>query len=208
MQRRRPHGEESWLFSYADLITNLLLFFVVLVTASNISSVKMQQIAKAVSGEEVPESLEHIKEEIDRRIEARNLQEMVRTDLTDQGLKLALNSGIVFASGRADIAPQMEETLSSMLEVLAPYSSRYNFAVEGHTDDQPVLPSSPFPSNWELSTSRAIAVRGRLETLGVTKERIRVEGYADTIPLPEEDLQDLDDEARRARHRRVIVRVY
>ena len=208
MQRRRPVAEESWLFSYADLITNLLLFFVVLVTASNISAVKMQQIAAAVSGEEAPESLQKIKEEIDRRIEERNLQEMVSTDLTDQGLKLSLNSGIVFASGRADIEKQMEETLGSMLEVLAPYSSRYLFAVEGHTDDQPVSAGSPFPSNWELSTSRAIAVRGRLETIGVTKERIRVEGYADTIPLPEEDLEGLDEQGRRARHRRVIVRVY
>lgn len=208
MQRRRPSGEESWLFSYADLITNLLLFFVVLVTASNISAVKMQQIAAAVSGEEVPESLQSIKEKIDKRIEERDLQEMVRTDLTDQGLKLMLNSGIVFASGRADIEPKMEETLNSMLELLPQDGKRYNFAVEGHTDDQPVSLGSPFPSNWELSTSRAISVRGRLEGIGVGRDQIRVEGYADTIPLPDEELEGLDEEARRARHRRVIVRVY
>lgn len=193
--------------SYADLITNLLLFFVVLLTAANISTTKMQQIAKEMSGEEAPESLAHIKEEIDKRIVEQSLQELVRTDLTDKGLELSLNSGLVFASGEADIAPAMEVTLSSMLSVLAPYSAKYFFAVEGHTDERPVL-TGRFPSNWELSASRAIAVRARLEKIGVESKRIRVEGYADTQPLPEETLQGLSIEERQARHRRVIVRVY
>lgn len=208
MKRRRPNHEEAWLLSYADLITNLLLFFVVLLSAANISTAKMQQIAKEMSGEDAPESLEAIKEQIDKRIEERQLQDMVRTDLTDKGLELSLNSGIVFASGAADIEQAMEETLSSMLEVLAPYSERYFFAVEGHTDSQPIAAGSKFPSNWELSTSRAIAVRARLEEIGVAAKRIRVEGYADTMPLPEDTLVGLDELERRARHRRVIVRVY
>jgi hypothetical protein len=44
--------------------------------------------------------------------------------------------------------------------------------------------------------------------VGITRERIRVEGYADTIPLPETTLEGLSDEERLARHRRVIVRIY
>jgi len=207
MQRRRPRHEEGWLLSYADLITNLLLFFVVLLTAANISTSKLQQIAEAVSGKEQPESLSAIKEQIDKRIVEQSLQDLVRTDLTDKGLELSLNSGIVFASGEADIAPAMEETLASMLGILAVYSSKYLFAVEGHTDERPVA-TSRFPSNWELSAARAIAVRARLEKIGVENKRIRVEGYADTIGLPEESLTGLSVEERRARHRRVIVRVY
>ena len=54
MQRRRQGHEESWLLSYADLITNLLLFFVVLLTAANISKGRMQQIVKSLSGSESP----------------------------------------------------------------------------------------------------------------------------------------------------------
>jgi len=208
MQRRRTRSEESWLLSYADLITNLLLFFVVLLMAASISTTKMQQIAKAISGAEVPQSLESIKDEIDQRIQDLAMQELVRTDLADDGLKLSLDSGLVFASGEARIEPQMERIIASMLEVLTPYSDRYSFAVEGHTDSIPVTANSRYASNWDLSALRAIAVRDRLENTGVHRDRIRVEGYADTRPLPEDSLVGLELAERRARHRRVIVRVH
>lgn len=207
MQRRTKGHEESWLLSYADLITNLLLFFVVLLTAANLSKGKMQQIAKSISGAESPASLESIRKEIDAQIAARNLQELVRTAVKDDGLELALNSGIMFDSGQAVVRPEHEEVLTSMLQVLARYSKKYSFAVEGHTDTNPIV-SAQFPSNWELSSARAIVVRQRLEGVGVPRDRIRVEGYADTRPLPEKELAGLTPPERLARHRRVVVRMY
>lgn len=208
MQRRRGRSEESWLISYADLITNLLLFFVVLLMAANISTTKMQQIAKAMSGQETPQSLESIKEEIDQRIQELSMEELVRTDLADEGLKLSLDSGLVFKLGEARIDPEMEHIIDDMLGVLTPYSERYHFAVEGHTDSTPVTPGARYSSNWDLSALRAIAVRDRLEQSGVSRDRIRVEGYADTRPLPEEAVSGLEPAERQARHRRVIVRVH
>lgn len=208
MQRRSPRHEESWLLSYADLITNLMLFFVVLLSAAQISKSKMQQIAKNISGAESPASLESIRAEIDQQIEKMQLKDVVESSLTDEGLKLSLNSGLVFDSGRAKIRPDLEAVLASMLEVLTPYSSKYNFAVEGHTDSKPVLPGGLFSSNWDLSSARAIEVRDRLETIGIARGRIRVEGYADTKPLPEAQLANLSADDRAARHRRVVVRIY
>lgn len=207
MQRRTKGHEESWLLSYADLITNLLLFFVLLLTAANLSKGKMQQIARSISGAESPASLESIRKEIDQQIADKHLQDMVRTAVKDDGLELALNSGIMFDSGQAMVRPEHEETLASMLQVLARYSKKYSFAVEGHTDPTPIV-SAAFPSNWELSAARAIVVRQRLEKVGVPRERIRVEGYADTRPLPEAELKDLSPTERLARHRRVVVRMY
>lgn len=208
MQRRGRGHEEGWLLSYADLITNLLLFFVVLLSAANLSKGKMQQIAKAISGKQSAASLESIQKEIDGQIAAKQLQDMVRSTMTEQGLEISLNSGLVFDSGRAKIRDEAETTLASMLQVLQPYSSQYNFAVEGHTDSIPIANGSVFPSNWELSSARAIVVRQRLEDIGIGKSRIRVEGYADTKPLPDEELAGLSPEARTARHRRVVVRIY
>jgi chemotaxis protein MotB len=207
--KRRSYGsEEGWLLSYADLITNLLVFFAMLLGAAEISRTKMQQIVAEISGAEQPASLASIQEEIDARIEAEGLQEVVRTDLTDEGLKLSLNSGLMFDSGSAQIRAEQESVLDSMLQILVPYGTKYAFAVEGHTDSTPFGSGSMYRSNWELSADRANAVRARLQLVGIAGERIRVEGYADTVALPDEDLEGLTDNERLALHRRVIVRVY
>lgn len=208
MQRRKMGNEEGWLLSYADLITNLLLFFVVLLTAANLNKGRMQQIAKSISGQESPQSLNAIRKEIDAQITKQHLQELVQTTLSEEGLELSLNSGLVFDSGKAVIRPDVEQTISAMLQVLTPYSSKYAFAVEGHTDPTPINNGATFASNWELSSARAIVVRQRLEDVGIARHRIRVEGYADTKPLPQEQLKGLGPEERLARLRRVVVRIY
>lgn len=206
MQRRSHTSDEGWLLSYADLITNLLIFFAMLLGASEISRSRMQQIARDLSGVEQPASLASIQAEIDAKIAAEGLQDLVRTDLTDEGLKLSMNSGLVFDSGSAVIRTEQTPVLDRMLQTLVPYGERYTFAIEGHTDSTPY--GNGVRTNWELSTDRANAVRTRLEGVGVATGRIRVEGYADTVALPEPSLEGLSPTERLARHRRVIVRVY
>lgn len=208
MHRRSRGHEDSWLWSYADLITNLLLFFVVILSAANLSKTKMQQVTKAISGEAQPESLESIQAQLEKTIAEKNLSEVVDTTLKDDGLEVSLNSGFVFDSGRALLRPEFEGPLASMLESLKPYAAKYQFAVEGHTDATPLLPSSQFSSNWELSSARALVVRDRLEGIGIDRRRVRVEGYADTRPLPEAELAPLTPEERNARLRRVVVRIF
>ncbi len=193
MRRRKPVGEESWLLSYADLITNLLLFFVVLLSAANLSKGRMQQIAKSLSGAEQPKSLESIRKDIDARIAAQQLKDLISTTVTNDGLEISLNSGLV---------------VTSMLKTLEPYGTGYNFAVEGHTDSNPVLVGGAFSSNWDLAAERAIVVRERLESVGIPRQRVRVEGYADTKPLPPKELEGLTPEQKNARLRRVVVRIY
>ncbi len=208
MRRRVYSSDEGWLLSYADLITNLLIFFSMLLAAAHVSRTRMQQIAKEISGVEQPASLSAIQQEIEEQIEREGLQGLIRTDLTDEGLELSLNSGLVFHSGHAEVRPEQEATLESMLRTLVPYAEHYDFAVEGHTDSMPIVNGSTYQSNWELSAGRANAVRTRLETVGIDEGRVRVEGYADTEPLPEASLEGLSPEERLARHRRVIVRIY
>ena len=152
MQRRAKGHEESWLLSYADLITNLLLFFVVLLSAAQLNKSRMQQIVKSISGAEQPASLESIRKEIDAQIVKMELQQVVATNLTAEGLELSLNSGLVFDSGKAVIRSEFDKTVTSMLQTLVPYSTKYSFAVEGHTDPTPMIGGG---SNWDLSSDRA-----------------------------------------------------
>ncbi len=207
MKRRSYTSDEGWLLSYADLITNLLIFFAMLLAAAEVNRTKMQQISESLSGVEQPDSLSAIQEQIEEKIEEEGLEETIRTELTDDGLKLSLNSGVVFDSGSATLRVEQLPVVDKMLETLVPYEGKYAFAIEGHTDSVP-LNGGGFMTNWELSTARANAVRTRLAGVGVDEDRIRVEGYADTVPLPEEELEGLDEAERLARHRRVVVRIY
>jgi chemotaxis protein MotB len=208
VQRRSYASDDGWLLSYADLITNLLIFFAMILAAAEISRTRMQQIAEGISGVEAPASLSAIQQEIEVTIEREGLRELIRTDLTDEGLRLSLNSGLVFDSGSATIRAEQEATVDRMLQSLVPYAGQYAFGVEGHTDSTPVVNGGAYATNWELSSGRANAVRSRLEQVGVEQRRIRVEGYADTVPLPEESLAGLPPDERLARHRRVVVRIY
>jgi chemotaxis protein MotB len=208
MQRRQRGHEEGWLLSYADLITNLLLFFIVLLSAANLSKGRMQQITKAISGEQQAQSLATMKAELDEKIREKNLTAVVSTTEKEDDVELTFNSSVVFDSGKAEIKPEFSNTLNEVFALLAPYTSKYHFAVEGHTDSTPLAGGGQFPSNWELSAARAIVVRDRLEKNGVGRERIRVEGYADTKPVPAAELVAVPPEEQKARQRRVVVRVY
>ena len=93
-----------------------------------------------------------------------------------------------------------------MLAILVPYSQKYHFAVEGHSDPTPIV-SARFPSNWELSSARALELRRQMEGLGIPRGRLRIEAYADTKPLTE-NMSELSDEMKLSRLRRVVVRMY
>ncbi len=128
-------------------------------------------------------------------------------NMTDDGLELAFSSGVMFASGSADVLPQMREPLNKVLAVLGPYAQKYKFAVEGHTDEVPIS-SARYRSNWELSSERAMQIREQLERIGVPRASLRVEAYADAKPLTTEQNIDPKSDAQRAKLRRVTIRLY
>ena len=206
-RHRLATGNEGWLISYADLMTNLLIFFVLIVSASEIQTGKLERILSRISGTPAG-SLSEAKTVIEHAIKEQKLTEKVSVQMTDSGLEISMNSGVTFASGKAEIRSEMLEPLSKVLASIVPLGDRYHFAVEGHTDHIPIGNGSPFKSNWELASARSLEVRERLESIGVPRDRIRVEAYADTKPLPADQLKALPQEEILARHRRVIVRLY
>jgi chemotaxis protein MotB len=200
-------GDSGWLTSYADLMTNLLIFFVLIVSASEIQTGRMERLMSKISGK-TSGSLSEAQKTVENQIQAQNLQGKVTVRMTDAGLEISFNSGVTFNSGKADIRPEMLDPLTKVLTPLVPLSNKYQFAVEGHTDNVPIGANTAYKSNWELSSARALEVRDKLEGIGVGKTRIRVEAYADTRALPNDQVQGLPAEEVLARHRRVVVRLY
>lgn len=90
-----------------------------------------------------------------------------------------LAENILFDSGRAELKREGQAALTSVGEVLKQIANR-DFQVAGHTDNVPV--HGRFPSNWELSTARAVTVARFLQTNGVDANHLSAAGYAEFQP--------------------------
>jgi chemotaxis protein MotB len=201
-------GNEAWLTAYADLITNLLIFFVLILSASQFQTGKLEKIMSALSsGAATQSSLSEAKKEIEKVLKDQGLEKQVSVQLGDDGLELSFESGVMFASGSAEILPTMSDPLQNVLRSIGKYQSKYRYAVEGHTDETPMR-SDDHKDNWNLSSDRALQVRNRLESSGISSRKIRVEAYADTRPLSADALKGLTRDEVLAKHRRVVIRIY
>jgi chemotaxis protein MotB len=113
----------------------------------------------------------------------------------ENGFSLSLNENLLFASGSAEITASGQNVLKKLGAILLRADA---FArVEGHTDSTPIH-SVKYPSNWELSMSRATnIVRWFADKGGVAPERFSSAGYADTRPQAPDDNQENRDANRR-----------
>jgi chemotaxis protein MotB len=102
---------------------------------------------------------------------------------------------VFFEAGQAEIKDASHPFLDEIGRIIK--ASPYNVAIEGHTDDTPIH-TARFPSNWELSTSRAIStLRYLVDQGGIDPRRLSSAGFADTRPLVPNDTAEHQRENRR-----------
>ncbi len=204
-------GMMRWLLTYADMITLLTAFFIMMYSMSVINLARFHQVAIAIksgfNGEQLgaglfdkggvvyieedkkvptpaPE-LDRIMKELKDYIQRHGLKSQVMCRLEERGLVISLSSdGLLFDRGQADIRPgaQLLDDIGSVVAKL-----QNEVMVEGNTCDLPI--STPqYPSNWELSTARATTVvRYLIDQHHVSPSRIGAAGYADARPLVKND---------------------
>lgn len=198
--------EDPWLLSFADLVVNLLAFFVLLVSMATISFDTLDQLPAAFdsSARERP-TLRTLSTEVSALVEAEGLVGRVVTRIDDDGLAIQIQDKIVFESGVAALAPEGRPLVAKIARLLEKVPERYRVLVEGHTDDVPIA-TAQFPSNWELSAARALQVRRELAAAGVPDRRLSIKALAETEPLPRIEGESM--ELFRQKNRRVVIRVY
>jgi chemotaxis protein MotB len=225
-----PHeNAERWLLTYADMITLLMVLFVVMYAISNTDVRKFTLLAQSFSSafntdvfqgtDTVTISVGEATAPKTAQIDAasgivssdyRSVNATVRDYAISQGL-----AGDVSVDRVAEgIAIRISDTLlfpsgrarldASSQKVLAKIEGIVaplpnSLRIEGHTDDLP--PTGPFyQDNWELSTARALAVLNALRDLGIAPERLAAAGYSGYRPIVPNS-----DDASRARNRRVDI---
>jgi chemotaxis protein MotB len=111
---------------------------------------------------------------------------------------IALPNDILFDSGRTDVKKDGKDALAKVAQVLATVSDR-DFLVAGHTDNVPIK-TSEFPSNWELSTRRAVEVVHFLIEKGMQPKVLAAAGYGEFDPVAANDTTE-----HKAQNRRIEI---
>ena len=237
MRKRSSGGEEGggghdgggslrWLLTYADMITLLMAFFIMMYSMSVLNLAKFREAAisirsgfggitpgqgasilgstglmsarpSPIAGDSTGIAWRIVKP-VQRLIrENRVIRDNAKIYADHRGLVLSLASdNVLFAPGSAEIRREARPVLIKIAQLLRSVPNEVR--VEGHTCNLPTR-SVSYPSNWELSTARATnVVRYLISTGKLSPSRMSAAGFADTRPVVPNDREE-----RRRLNRRV-----
>jgi len=219
---------ERWLLTYADLITLLMVFFVLLFSMSHTDVQKFKALAQSlhsalstsvfsgsqpvvITGDNGGQSNSLVEEQNFQKItsivkqftdSASIPQKQVSTAKTKDGISVTVSGALLFYNGTDQIKPDGIQLLQQLNTYLASLAN--GIRIEGHTDDISVQ-NAQYPTNWELSAARAVSVvRYFIDTGRLAPKRLSAVGYGQFQPIVPNDTRDHREQNRRA----VIVILY
>lgn len=203
-------GETLWLLSYADMMTLLFGFFVMLSSFSKVDTDKFEKVrlqSTQLFGGEFKKAQNQLEEDIKDKISEKGLTNEAMFNELEKGIAITFRGSTFFESGSAELRTDAQELLNKVLPSIKKQQSRFSIVVEGHTDDSPIS-TDKFPSNWELSSQRASSVLRYFEMNGFDRTQLRAIGFADTVPVLPNRLPDNSPiKENQSQNRRVIIKL-
>jgi len=226
-RRKRKQEEhenlERWLVSFADFMTLLFAFFVVMYSISSVNEGKYRVLSDSLSDtfqkeqsspeviefnnkpsqpeesdsenlielpipndtveelvkEDKNPTLNEISNEVSGAVEDLINNGLISIDENENWLEIEIKSSILFQSGGSVLSEEAEDVLASLAKIIKAYPNQIQ--VEGYTDNVPIK-TQRFPSNWELSSSRAASVVHLFADEGVTPNNMQAIGYGEFRP--------------------------
>ena len=216
------HSGPGWEIVYSGFILILLCFFIMLCSFSTMEEAKIMRFVRSFSnavsffpgGHQfesgtviLPKSggmvasrsgMAKLFEDLESLSDNFDLEDEIELLFSKEGLVMRLSEYTLFESGVASISPQALPLLGKIGAIIA--QTDYLIRIEGHTDNVPIH-TADFPSNWELSTARAVNVlRYFIQDHRIDAQRLSAEGFGEFRPLVANDTAE-----NRATNRRVVV---
>lgn len=233
--KRRPpddppvdEGLPPWMATFADMMTLLLCFFVLLLSFAEQSEQKYRDALGSIKGAFGAKQVRAVSEDMAQFNTSKTAKDMaakishderlllgvvmrIKSLIEDEDIKLkegmgvtADRDGVVFSANSAALfvpgTADLADGAKRILDKVVKVLKDYklNIVVRGHTDDKPVS-SRRYPSNWELSAARAaMALNYLIDEGGIEINRAKAVGYADTRPAVPND-----SDANRLKNQRV-----
>ena len=196
------HEDGAWEIALADLMTVLMVFFLIMWLTSVIEPEKRQAFIESVLGEgggldsviatEADSPIEITEINIDKQekveisvVEIKNTFKDIKekdfdVEEVEEGIKITLRSDSFFESGRANIKKTTIKEVQNLAKSLL--GSDKQIVISGYTDNIPIS-NFQFPSNWELSAARAATVARSFIAMGVKQKLITIEGLSSNNPV-------------------------
>ncbi len=213
-------GAPVWMCTFADLMSLLMCFFILLLSFSELDRKKFKQVAGSMEdafgiqlmtpADDSPRGIEIISKDFPtipmdpkRLIMEAVLEEIEDGEVTalesNAGVKLRIKDTVAFAPGRAEIQADFQKFLEKIGKVVAQLGLQVT--VGGHTDNTPVRKGAAFTTNWGLSTARAVqVVEFWQKKFSIPAENLAAAGFADGNPVASNDTA-----AGRGKNRRVEI---
>ncbi|MEE8432740.1 MAG: OmpA family protein [Candidatus Desulfatibia sp.] len=200
-----------WIVTYADLMTLLLVFFILMYAISSLNLLKFKTVLASIQvslGEEkpgiglleivkVPEQLdqkisladlsglrtrEHeLLGDIDDLIQEKKLGKYIIAQISEGKIYIQIRGKVLFNSGAAQLNDDAKPILDKIISIIQDYVE-FDVNIKGHTDNTPIS-TAQFASNWELSAIRATTVLKYFIDGEVNPMRLTATGYGDFLPL-------------------------
>lgn len=209
-----PHeegGEGNWLVSYADMMTLLVGFFVILLSFSTIDEEKLDSARKELTKEfggiyEVP--FEEVSNRIKTEMNKMGVGDQVSVKQTSNGIDISFLGTVFFTTGSADLKNEAQQLLAKLIPIIRAENTKFNVLVEGHTDDVPIVGGLFFKNNWELSSIRACRVLNFFAESGFDKTTLTAVGFGETKPVaPNHDPSGAAIPKNQSQNRRVVIKL-
>ena len=175
--------EQEWIFTYGDLVTLLLCFFILLFSMCRTDVEKSKQISESLKG--MPPGSPFIfngqssnLDKASKELEQLEVPDDVTINASKAGVEVTFSKTVAFEQGSVSISEKAKKTLDKMLPIIGQLQN--NIEISGHTDESDS--NKKYPSSWELSVARASVIAAFLESKLIPVERIQVAGYGDSRP--------------------------
>lgn len=202
----------AWLTSYADLMTLVACFFILMMAFANYDPVGFQRKTKEVAKHFSGKALNKDESELDQLVRELqgnpDLSEKAKIAVVDDGIKIVFKSNHLFERGEPKLRGESLESLDIMIDLIYQKNPDYRVMVEGHTDNLSIPENSPYKTPWELSAARASSIVERFQEYGFNKDSLVAVGYGDSRPVaPNQDAKGRNIEENIALNRRAVIKV-
>lgn len=208
------HDESNWLVSYADMMTLLCGFFIMLFSMAKMDEPQYERVKEAMSkqfGGDYHSDAKEMAKFVTEVIQEAGVEAQTTVKSEGTGVTVAFQSTLFFDTLSADVKPAGFEILTKIAHDLFEREKlegkQYQIVVEGHTDSRPIT-AGTFATNWELSAARATRVIRFFLDQHFPSDHLTAIGYGDTRPDVAARLPDgtLDDDLL-SKNQRVVLRI-